>query len=99
MITIPKSASPVLKAEAPPPEFLLMAQAVQSQFDATQGGQHLKSLEPGKWGTPAELYNQLRKDGLNEDDAREHMKKSIQKGNPDFTPEEIDKAILNQAGS
>lgn len=100
MISVPGSRLPP-SAPRPQvaPEYLLMAQAVHERMNpAAEEMPHLKTLEPGEWGNPAELYNTARKHGLSKEDALDIVRKSVGKG-MNLPPEEVDEALLEQPGS
>lgn len=59
----------------------------------------LKDLKAGEWGHPAELFEAYKKNGLSDEKAREHVRKSIGFDNPDMKPEEIEELMQKQPGS
>lgn len=49
----------------------------------------LRGLENNQWGSPAELYNELRKRGATKYEAEEYTRRNIKLGNPDLDVDEL----------
>lgn len=99
----PQGQPPAQGGPMPSETNLLMALAEmhkQGRFDqvaSNESSPFLKRLQPGEWGTPAQLYNEHKASGLDKDEARDAVIKNLKSGGK--TDKDIEEQFMKVPGS